>query len=83
MSPWRALRLRMFGSPERIGLSVEAQRVLDEASHEAAEQGHSSIDVGHLLAGLLRIESGGYQDQLVAAGVTLEKCRQALRDATE
>ncbi len=58
-------------------LAPRIERALELAAGEAKRLGHSSVGTGHLLLGLLR-EGGGIAGQaLTAAGITLDRAREA------
>lgn len=59
--------------------TARGRRVLELAMLEAAELGHSAVDVEHLLLGVLREEGGIGGRVLAAAGLELDVTRAAVR----
>ena len=62
-----------------IPLSVEGEQILTFASEEAGKLEHQRIDIAHLVAGMLREQSGVAGKILRSAGLNLEAVRQHLR----
>jgi len=58
-------------------LAPRIERALELAAGEAKQLGHPSVGTGHLLLGLLREGEGLAGQALAAAGVTLDRAREA------
>jgi ATP-dependent Clp protease ATP-binding subunit ClpC len=67
------------GAPD-LPLTSRAQQVLALSMRECRDLGHESVDVEHLLLGLLREDRGIAAQVLCGAGVSLESVRtEAIR----
>ena len=64
-----------------IGLTPRAKKALDAAIGEAQRANAPEAEPEHLIAGMLAIGQGIAHDVLVSQGLTLERCRAALKDA--
>jgi len=66
-----------------LPLSTDCKRVLPYAAEEAEALEHAFIDTGHLLLGLLRVETSMAAIVLRQQGVTYETLREMVRDSAK
>lgn len=70
-------------SPRHVPFGSDAKKALQLALREAIRLGHRTIDGGHLLLGMLRLDCPA-REALTHAGVDLEALRRALEsDASQ
>lgn len=60
---------------QEVGLTLRAKKVFALAQDEAHLRGHTSVDTGHLLLGLLHDGESIAASVLESLGVTLEQAR--------
>jgi len=79
----REMVLRVAGmgnkKPDRIDLSLEAQKILDIAIEEAQQLGSSYISTEHLLLALVQSELGFAKDVIAKLGITPAQIRRQVK----
>lgn len=66
-------------SEQLLPLTIRAQHVLSYTMEECRDLHHESVEIAHLVLGLLREEHGVAAQVLRGAGVTLESVRAKVR----
>jgi ATP-dependent Clp protease ATP-binding subunit ClpA len=66
--------------PKHIPFTVRAKRSLELALREALSLAHNYIGTEHILLGMLRLQSSGARDLLVALDADPETLRRSLRE---
>ena len=72
-----------FSTSVDLPLSMDCKRALSYAAEEAEALGHGFIDTGHVLLGLLRVETSMAAIVLRQQGVTYDSSREFVRASAE